>query len=37
MSVYGMKFEDIPSPIEELKDVPFSRYNNNKIKINNFT
>ncbi|CAB4395691.1 unnamed protein product [Rhizophagus irregularis] len=25
MSVYGMKFEDIPSPIEELKDIPFSR------------
>jgi hypothetical protein len=28
MSVYEMNFEDLPSPIEELKDVPFSRYNN---------
>ncbi|GBB90880.1 hypothetical protein RclHR1_00180018 [Rhizophagus clarus] len=25
MSVYGINFDDIPSPIEELRDIPFSR------------
>lgn len=33
MSVYGINFDDISSPIEELKDVPFSRYNNNNAVI----